>query len=494
MSDSQSLSKDEKIERIKILEEIERRKALNKISQYYPDKGPLRRELYSKHIQFFEAGAKYRERLMLAANRVGKTEGVGGFEMTCHLTGHYPNWWRGRVFRRPVEAWAAGDTGETVRDIIQTKLLGPVYSPGTGLIPSDLIVDTKPRSGIPDAKQVIYVRHATGGVSQLNLKSYDQKRKSFQGTKKDVIWLDEEPPLDIYDECYMRSVDTSGGRGSSGIMMLTFTPLMGMSDVVLLFLPGGEIQESRAEDSSKFVVMATWDDAPHLSREEKDELWKNMPPHQRDARSKGVPQLGSGAIYPVPDDDIIVDDFPIPDHWPRGYGMDVGWNRTSVGWHAKDPETNVIYRYSEHYRGEAEPSVHAEAVRGRGVWIPGVIDPAARGRGQSDGRKIMQDYKDLGLDLEIAFNGVESGIYRMWQMLSSGKYRVFRSCQNWIKERRLYRRDEKGRIVKENDHAMDESRYFIMSGIDRMKTKPVEKADDEQPQYISNFNEGSWMG
>jgi phage terminase large subunit-like protein len=215
------------------------RRDRNKITRYYPDEGPLRRELYPKHMACFAAGATHRERLMLAANRVGKTEGVGAFETTLHLTGKYPEWWEGRRFPSPIKAWAAGDTSKTVRDILQAKLLGPVDAPGTGMIPGDLIVDTRPRAGIPDAVEIIYVRHASGGTSMLVLKSYDQRRESFQGTEQDLIWLDEEPPMAIYTECLLRTMDTGAFKG--GIVLLTFTPLSGLTEVVLTFLPGGKI-------------------------------------------------------------------------------------------------------------------------------------------------------------------------------------------------------------------------------------------------------------
>lgn len=191
-------------------------------------------------MQLFAAGLEHRERLFLAANRVGKTEGAGAYETTLHLTGQYPEWWPGRRFTRPIDAWAAGDTSKTVRDIIQHKLLGPANSYGTGMIPADAIIDTRPRAGIPDAVEIIYVRHVTGGMSVLVLKSYDQRREAFQGTEKDLIWLDEEPALDIYTECLMRTMDTVPGE-PGGMVLLTFTPLQGLSDVVLSFLPGGRI-------------------------------------------------------------------------------------------------------------------------------------------------------------------------------------------------------------------------------------------------------------
>lgn len=469
-----------KIELLELLEEKQRRASRRKIYNYYPGKGPLRRELYPKHLSFFEAGAKYRQRLMLAANRVGKTEGVGLYELVWHLTGDYPEWWTGRRFDRPIKAWAAGDTGKTVREILQSKLLGPVGQWGTGLVPGDTIERISRGAGVADSVDSIYVRSKFGGLSQLTLKSYDQRRESFQGTEQDVILLDEEPPMDIYTECLLRTMT------NNGMLMLTFTPLMGMSEVVLAFLPGGQIEE-RA-DGSKFVVMATWDDVPHLDDEVKKELWNSIPPFQRDARSKGVPQLGAGAIYPVPESDIVIPDFDIPAHWPRVYGMDVGWNRTAAIWGAIDRETNTTYLYSEHYRGQAEPIIHADSIKGRGEWIPGVIDPAARGRNQKDGDQLLQQYTELGLELQTAINAREAGLYAVWQRMSGGKLKVFKSLGNWLSEFRLYRRDEKGNVVKENDHLMDATRYLVVSGLQVATTEPVKRNVDR------GYSSGGWMG
>ncbi len=98
-----------KTQRLLILrQEKVRRVSTRRFDLFYPDTGPLRRSLYQKHLEFFRAGRTYRERCFIAANRVGKTEGAGGHEMTCHLTGRYPDWWEGRRFSGPVRAWAAG--------------------------------------------------------------------------------------------------------------------------------------------------------------------------------------------------------------------------------------------------------------------------------------------------------------------------------------------------------------------------------------------------
>lgn len=224
---------------------------------------------------------------------------------------------------------------------------------------------------------------------------------------------------------------------------------------------------------TRFCVQAQWDDVPHLTADQKKRLWESIPAYQRDARTKGIPQLGSGAIYPVPESDVACDAFDIPKHWPRCYALDVGWKRTAAVWGALDREDDTVYLYSEHYRGQAEPVIHAAAIKSRGEWIPGVIDPAARGRSQDDGKQLLEQYRDLKLILEPADNAVESGIYAVWERLSTNKLRVFRSLSNWFAEYRIYRRDEKGRIVKENDHLMDTTRYLIASGLQAAITQPL---------------------
>ena len=223
---------------------------------------------------------------------------------------------------------------------------------------------------------------------------------------------------------------------------------------------------------SKAVVFMGWKDAPHLSAEAQEALLASYSPHERDARTKGIPQLGSGAIYPVPESEITCKPFDLPAYWPRGYGMDVGWNRTAAVWGAHDRDADVVYLYSEHYRGNAEPSIHAEAIRSRGVWMPGVIDPASRSRGQRDGEQLLNDYVQLGLNLNTAQNAREAGLLEVWQRLSTGRLKVFDSLQSWLTEYRLYRRDEKGIVVKERDHLMDATRYLVVSGIASMQLAP----------------------
>lgn len=224
--------------------------------------------------------------------------------------------------------------------------------------------------------------------------------------------------------------------------------------------------------ASKYVVHMGWADSPHLDPEAQERLLASTQPYLRRARKYGEPALGAGAIYPIPLEDILVDPFKIPDHWPRAYALDVGWVRTAVLWGAINQDTSTVYFYTEHYRGEAEPSVHAAAIRARGDWIPGVIDPAARGRAQRDGQILMQNYIDLGLNLQPAENAVSAGIDECWEMLSQGRIKVMRTCQHFQAEYRVYRRDEKGKIVKKNDHLMDDMRMFVLSGMGAAIVQP----------------------
>jgi hypothetical protein len=240
---------------------------------------------------------------------------------------------------------------------------------------------------------------------------------------------------------------------------------------------------------SKYVVMAGWDDVPHLDEQTKKDLYASIPPYQRDARSKGIPQLGSGAIYPVPESEIVCKPFEIPRYWPRCYALDVGWNRTAAIWGAWNLDEDKVFLYAEHYRSQAEPAIHAASIRARGAWIPGVIDPAARGRSQVDGTRLIEQYIDLGLLLAPAENAVEAGLYAVWERLSDGRLFVFNSLQNWLSEFRIYRRDERGKIVKQNDHLMDATRYLIMSGSQVACREPREEAEDSRQWIDSTRNE-----
>jgi len=316
-------------------------------------------------------------------------------------------------------------------------------------------------------------------------KSYDSGAESFYGTKKDFVWLDEEAEQRIYAECLLRTLATVPGE-PNGMVLLTFTPLAGMTELAKDFI--------RAEEGSpKCLITATWDDdALHLSKEARDELYKSIPPHEREARTEGRPMPGSGSVYPVPESEIIVQDFAIPAYYPRAYGMDVGWSKTAAIFGAWDRDNDIVYLTGEHYRGQAEPPIHAAAIKARGN-LPGFIDPAANCSSQVDGQRLLQIYCALGLKLQTADNAREAGIYAVWTRLSTGRLKIFQSCRAWLDEFRIFARDENGKIMNEPKfHLMAATRYLLLDTLANWRA--AQPKVQKSPEYTWPSHHGqTWM-
>lgn len=460
------------------------------MDKWFVPGSPFSIENCPKHKAFFHAGKDYDQRLFMAANRVGKSVS-GALESAYHATGLYPSWWTGKRFDEPTQGWAIGSTAQATRDTVQKELLGPLGAWGTGILPAESLGAKAAKAGTPGAVDWVHVKHVSGGWSTIGFKNYEQPIEAFYGTAMHWVWCDEIVPINIYNECLVRTMTTKG------IIYVTFTPLTGLTPLVVKFcedadylagakkiigLPTDKEEEDDPYALEKFgykaIVQAGWDDAPWLDKEQQAKILDASEPHLRETRRTGVPSMGSGAVYPITLEQFIVPPFDIPRHFKKLYALDVGWNRTAALWFAVDPNTDTVYIYDEHYVGEQPPSVHASAIRSRGEWIPGVIDPASRGRTQDDGNQLIWQYKQLGLKLTKAENSVEGGIQTVWQRLSGGKIRVFSNCHNFAKEYVLYRRDEKGRVIKERDHLMDCFRYGIVDlnkarSIDQIARAPV---------------------
>jgi phage terminase large subunit-like protein len=467
--------KDIKRELAELLLEKEQRVKYSQVDTYFPETGPYRKDLYPKHIDFLNSSLDYPERAFIAANRVGKTV-TGGLEMVYHLTGKYPSWWDGKRFKRPIKSWVGSITPIQMKEAVQSILFGSFADKGSGLLSKKDITDddgtirTWNMPGVPNVVGTVLVRHYTedgkqDGWSQCEFKTYEQGWEKWQGAKIDVIWLDEEPKdHKIYSEAVTR---TGGASGDTGIIYCTFTPLLGFSDTVLSFLPGGKVPRRGVHPDYpwKKVVNAGWDDVPHLDDEWKKQRLASYAPHEKDARAKGIPTKGSGAIYPVPEESITIRPFHIPEHWTKAFGMDFGWtNPTAVIWGARDPESKVIYLYSEHVLARTTPPLHAEAIKQRGEWIMGACDPAGGGSSQKDGSRLIDEYLRLGTNIMPSMGGPgskEPRISKVLTLFESGQLKIFDTLSNCLDEYRVYRRDEDGKIVKKNDHLMDALQYLI---------------------------------
>lgn len=240
---------------------------------------------------------------------------------------------------------------------------------------------------------------------------------------------------------------------------------------------------------SKYTVCCDWEQAPHLTREQKDALLKALLPHEISARSKGLPSIGSGAIYPISEHIFTTDPFKIPDHYSKWYGLDVGFNFTAATFMAYSHEEDIMYVYAEYVGERCEPAVNAAAIRARSQgWLRGVIDPASMGVSQSGGRSLLEQYERQGLSVDLANNSVEPGIYECYQRLGEGRLVIFNTCVKTLAELRLYRRDRNGKPVKKNDHLMDAMRYAVMTG---EKVWQVEPAYEEEQQIEALNQRGS---
>lgn len=443
-------------ERTALLRMVEDQLSRNKLADYRP---------YAKQISFHTAGADdgVRERLLMAGNQLGKTL-AGSFEAAMHLTGRYPDWWDGAVFPLATSGWAASVTAQGTRDSVQRLLMGKPGEWGTGAIPAECIVDVKRASGgVPDLLDSVVIKHTSGKNSRLTLKTYDQGRERWQAETLNFVWFDEEPPQDIYVEGLTRT------NATQGISWLTFTPLLGMSDVVKRFLidkvPGTH------------VTTMTIEDAEHYTPEQRAAIIRSYPAHEREARAKGIPMLGSGRIFPVPEEMLRELPVTIPPHWPRICGLDFGWDHpTAAVWMAWDRDTDTVHVYDAYRVKEATPVIHGATIKAKGAWIPVAWPHDGLQHDKGSGDALAEQYRKLGVNMlkdkathapapgekeGSGGNGVEAGLMHMLDRMQTGRLKVAKHLHDWWEEFRLYHRED-GKVVKEGDDLMSATRYGLM--------------------------------
>lgn len=468
----------------KVLEErIAKLKAENALKMYKP---------YAKQQDFHAAGKAHRERLLMAGNQLGKTMSAGA-EMAMHASGRYPDWWQGYVFPKGMPFWCAGVTGESTRDNPQRILYGALGQPGTGMLPKDCIKDVTNKRGIPNAVDTIVVRHGGGGDVQateslIGFKSYDQGREKWQGPTLGGVWFDEEPPQDIYTEGLTRT------NVAMGPVMLTFTPLQGMSDVVKRFI----IDKVAGTSITSMTIY----DVDHYSEADRNAIIATYPAHERDARAKGIPTMGSGRVFPLVEESITCEAFEIPAHWTQIGGIDFGWDHPSAGVKlAWDRDGDVLYVTACHRAREQTPAMFAASVRPWGDWLPWAWPHDGLQHDKGSGEQLATQYKRQGLKMladratfEDGSNGVEAGIFEMFDRMQTGRLKVFSHLGDWFEEFRMYHRKD-GLIVKLNDDLMSATRYAMMM---RRASKPKGNEEKQAKQRLFAQNQfaptqGAWL-
>ena len=452
------LNRAEKIELIQILEEKDRRFKTSVLSRYQP---------YEKQKQFHAMGAWIAERCLMAGNQLGKTL-AGAMEAAYHSTGLYPDWWEGKVFKRSNIGWVAGVTGEVIRDTTQRLLVGRIEtdSLGQGTIPENCIIHTQKAMGTPNLLDHVKVRHVDGGISAAFFKSYANGRPKFQGETIEWIWFDEEPPQDIYSEGLTRTND------SGQFAFMTYTPLLGMSDVTVKFMQNPSEHQA--------MINMTIDDVDHYTEEEKEQIIASYPEHEREARAQGIPVMGSGRVFSVHEESIKEDHIDeIPAHWAQINGLDFGWDHpqacVNLAW---DRDSDIVHVTKTFRESKCTPLLAASAIKKWGDWIPTAWPHDGYQHDKGSGLQLAEQYRDAGMNMlrehathEEGGNGVEAGIMDMFDRMQTGRLKVDRHLTEWFEEYRMYHR-LKGKIVKERDDLMAATRYGIMMLRKAITSKP----------------------
>ena len=442
-----------------------------------------RYEPYEWQREYHEAGRTHSEIMLMAANRVGKTMSAGA-EMSFHLLGDYPQagqyryadtkvnrilnrvgedvWpegWKGRVFEKPILGWTGSPTNETSRDIVQTELLGGTGELlGTGWIPKARIVpgSVKTRqAGVKDVVEAFNVRHRAGGISRCLMKTYEQGWKKWQGTAPHVVWMDEEPDqYKIFSEAQTRILS------SNGLILVTFTPLSGATEMVEHFRTGN------SEDGIWWRG-ATWGDAPHLDEKEKEKLRRRYRKHERKARTEGIPMMGEGAIFPVDDDDIAVPLFRVPEHWARLKGCDFGIDHPAAGVEiAWDRDQDIIFLI-DCYRKEGElPPYHAAWLKKGHSKVPVAWPHDGMNREKAGGRTLAHAYRDHGANMlpksarypKVPGENEKGGSQPVWPIIDeirermvTGRFKAFEHLNVFFEEKNSYHVKDGNPVARRDD-------------------------------------------
>lgn len=452
-----SLSRKEQEHLLELLREQDSRIRYNQLKLYKPQQ---------KQMDYHNAMEP--DVCLGAGNQLGKTFAASR-DIAYHMTGLYPDWWKGQRFKRPPKLWICGKTTEVVRDSIQTLILGGWENEelrGSGAIPRHLIQDVVNRIGMKGAVDTFMVKHVSGGYSRASFKSYDMGREKFQAATLDKVYFDEEPPADIYSEGRTRTNKGQFGNNTS----LTFTPLLGMTEVVMQFYQDPKPHQRLVQ----FTIL----EATHYTEEEKKAIIDSYPEHEREARANGVPILGSGRIFPVPEELIKEHHIlNIPSHWRRINGLDFGGSDhpTAACQICYDPDHDVIHvtRGKKVYgiTEVATPAVIALSINKWGGHIKDIPtawphDGLIHDKGSM--KQMAKQYGDAGLAMlsehatnEAGGNGVEAALGDMLTRMREGRFKVDESITEFFDEFRLFHR-KAGKVVKLHDDLISAVRYAIM--------------------------------
>ncbi len=459
---------------------------------------------YEKQKTFHAASSQYNQVFFMAANRCGKSF-CGSRELAFHLTGRYPDWWTGRRFTRPITAWAANESAQMTRDVVQENLLGRwqnIEARGSGAIPFECIDfknDVTMSRFTTDAVDSVLVSHETDGrkdgKSTLAFKAYTQERETWQGKAIDVIWLDEEPGKDdLYQEALTRLTPVRRGE-KRGLMIVTATPLLAASPMREKFI--------NDPDAEQTIVRMTLHDAEHIDKAEIEATIAATPERLRNAKIMGVPNFGGGMVFSSTEKSLKIEPFDIPSHWSLLWGIDFGqfhpFAAVLLAW---DKDADVIYVTRCIRMKDATPREHADAMKPFGADIPVAWpqDGTTRKDFGGDLTQTAKIYKAHGLRMQEKHaqfangsNATYAGITEMDERMRSDRFKVFSICQNWFEEYRAYHYDDEGHLVKVRDDLLSATRVGVMAKRGaRIRERFAQQLSGGKPKMVRGINPDAW--
>lgn len=405
------------------------------------------------------------EVMTMAGNQSGKTMS-GAYHDALDLTQRYPDWWTGFRFDHPIHALMVGVDAKQL-GVLQNYLFGPLEDRhfAGGFVHRDeiqhrMIEWSRNTPGIASAVPI----RSKHGMSRVNLRSYTQSKTgqatlTFAGTIYDLIHADEQPPDDLIGQFKVRL--TNGNRGAGGRLRYTMTPELGPTAEVVAFM----------ENPSRFqrlIGPVSVDECAHIRGEVRERLEATIPEHERDMRLRGIPLLGEGLIYPVAESRLKVPSFqPMP--WmKRLKGIDIGYKHVGLAWMLFNPETGqrIVYRTEK----LESVTVAEQCAALNGMWddVPTVFPPDVNNTEKGSGDALRKIYgkhlrgRMLDFENEDGSRFVEPGLMQTLDWMRAGLWRVCdQGNEPYFREIRMYHR-KNGKVVKENDHVMDATRYTGM--------------------------------
>lgn len=431
---------------------------VNKLACYTP---------YEWQSEFHNLGHFAKERLVIAANGPGKSYCVFA-EVAMHATGQYPDWWQGARFDQGgFEIWVGSIDSDMQKKAPQPLLLGDDLDDmlGTGWLPLGKIKKINRRqAGIKDVVDEVFVEHISGKPVKISFLTFEQGEKKWQSGAPLVIAIDEEPDESNIEQKGIFSEILTRLVRSGGIFLGARTPLYGETALIRHFI--------NSDDPGVRYVTATWDDAPHMTDEDKERALRGYPEHERETRSKGVIMLGEGAVFGVSESQFVIDPIQLADHWARIKGIDFGLAHPAatveLAW---DRDNDIVY-IVDAWRDTIDRSArHIEQINSRNEWIPVAWPHDGEKRDPKSGVQLHAHFKQKGcrmLSRSARFKNDTGGPQSQWKIieevrdrLATGRLQVFRTCKPWLEEYRSFHTKD-GVIVARRDDALKASFYALM--------------------------------